>query len=153
MWLGPGGTMAAQAFLLQVLANATLGWLSRVAVLAAGLTATAAALWSLLRAHAREVQYSEAIAEWTGASGYIPDVRPSALARPKRRSVPPDAPPQDPGDGEAPTRVLEREHWVSRWDRYLVWWASGDRHPRAYMVIWASSGCHFFLKRNAPSRI
>jgi hypothetical protein len=138
MWLAPVLTMTAQAFLLQVLSKPSLGWLARVAVLAAGLAATIAALWSLLRAHAREVQYSEAIAEWTAGSGYIPDVRPSALHRPTRRAATPDPPPQDSGDGEAPTQVLkdDKEHWVARWDRHIVWWGNPDRHPKAYMV-WA----------------
>jgi hypothetical protein len=87
LWLAPLLTIVAQGFLLIALADETVGWLARAAVLAAALAANLAGLWSVLRAHAREVQYSEAIdAELAAtADGDYADVRAAALARPVRR--------------------------------------------------------------------
>lgn len=87
LWLAPLATIVAQGFLLIVLSDETVGWLARAAVLAAALAANLAAVWSVLRAHAREVQYSEAIdAELAAtADGDYADVRAAALARPSRR--------------------------------------------------------------------
>jgi hypothetical protein len=95
LWLAPLLTIVAQAFLLLVLADEGVGWLARAAVLVAALAANLAAIWSVLRAHAREVQYSEAIdAELAAiAVGDYADVRPAALARPRRRH-PSAAPPR-----------------------------------------------------------
>jgi outer membrane biosynthesis protein TonB len=92
------------------------------------LAANLAALWSVLRAHAREVQYSEAIdAELAAtADGDYADVRAAALTRPSRRlkivavvaepeeaetEVAPVEPPAEPaaetGDGaESATTIL-----------------------------------------------
>jgi hypothetical protein len=93
LWLAPLLTIVAQGFLLIALADETVGWLARAAVLAASLAANLAALWSVLRAHAREVQYSEAIdAELAAtADGDYADVRAAALARPSRRRPTPAA--------------------------------------------------------------
>src|SRR5882757_9181348 len=92
LWLAPLLTIVAQGFLLLVLADEGVGWLARAAVLVAALAANLAAIWSVLRAHAREVQYSEAIdAELAAiAVGDYADIRPAALARPRRR--PPEPP-------------------------------------------------------------
>jgi hypothetical protein len=94
LWLAPLLTVVAQGFLLIALADEAVGWLARAAVLAAALTAGLTALWSVLRAHAREVQYSEAIdAELAAtADGDYADVRAAALARPPRRRPSPANP-------------------------------------------------------------
>jgi hypothetical protein len=216
LWLAPLATIVAQAFLFGVLADERIGWLARVAVLVAAVASCLAAIWSVLRAHAREVQLSEAIADWTeGSDGYHPDLRPSALSRPRRRrpaapgaaATTPSGGPTDaadstgpaagespaPTDAEAPaegaapeaetetvgetaesegkTEVLdpvppaaakpppaptsasrrsgspdaeEREEWVARWDRHLVWWASGETHAKAYMA-WTATLALFAL--------
>ncbi|MBS1881198.1 MAG: hypothetical protein JST31_16925, partial [Actinobacteria bacterium] len=97
LWLAPLLTIVAQGFLLIVLADETIGWLARAGVLAAALASALAAAWSVLRAHAREVQYSEAIDAELAATavGDYADVRAAALARPSRR--PPAAAPARPG--------------------------------------------------------
>jgi hypothetical protein len=65
LWLAPVLTMAAQAFLLQVLSQGSICQGARAAVLVAGLLSTLAALWSLLRARSREVLFSEATASYS----------------------------------------------------------------------------------------
>ena len=182
LWLAPLLTIVAQGFLLLVLADEGIGWLGRAAVLAAALGANLAAAWSVLRAHAREVQYSEAIDAELAATavGDYADVRAAALARPRRRAPEP-APaaeseaeaveePAEPepiagaADGEDETAVIdpdptpaptpprppaeeprqEREGWVARWDRHLVWWAAGETHAKSYMT-WVSTLGLFML--------
>ncbi|HYC80617.1 MAG TPA: hypothetical protein VEB65_02445 [Solirubrobacterales bacterium] len=178
LWLAPLLTIVAQGFLLLALADENVGWLARAAVLVAALGASLAAAWSVLRAHAREVQYSEAIdAELAAtADGDYADVRAAALPRPRRRrpeATPArpaaeqatDDPAEEPGDpqpatttgpdeeGEtavvepdptppppAPEPREEREGWVARWDRHLVWWAAGETHAKSYMVWVAALG-------------
>lgn len=95
LWLAPLLTLVGQGFLMVVLADEGVGWLARIAVLVAAVAANLAAIWSVLRAHAREVQYSEAIdAELaaTALSDYA-DVRAAALARPRRRVHSTEPPP------------------------------------------------------------
>jgi hypothetical protein len=192
LWLAPLLTIVAQAFLLIVLGDEVVGWLARAAVLAAALAANLAAIWSVLRAHAREVQYSEAIDAELAATavGDYADVRAAALTRPARRprAATPAAPAvtdldptgvgktpaageeedaalEEPGEGE--TTVLEketelldpdpppppppaeepkgeREDWVQRWDRHLVWWAAGESHTKSYMA-WVATLAVFML--------
>lgn len=214
LWLAPLLTILAQALLLGVLADERVGWLARAAVLAAALGAALAALWSLLRAHAREVQYSEAIDAELAATAErdYADIRPAALARPRRRGPNPVPPRPEPETGEseavppvepaapaataapeteekpasavgpnpgaeaaadadgddggetavidpdptppprdatpppppAPERKPPREHWVSRWDRHIAWWAAGETHAKAYMA-WAAALGLFML--------
>lgn len=180
LWLAPLLTIVAQGFLLIVLADEIVGWLARAAVLAAALAANLAAAWSVLRAHAREVQYSEAIDAELAATavGDYADVRAAALARPSRRrrsaaapavsEVDPTAAPATPGeeevgaeqDGEGETEILdpnptpppppaeeprtEREDWVKRWDRHMVWWAAGETHAKSYMA-WVATLIVFML--------
>src|SRR4051812_42275893 len=98
LWLAPLLTVVGQGFLLLALADESVGWLARAAVLAAALGANLAAAWSVLRAHAREVQYSEAIdAELAAtADGDYADVRAAALARPRRRPPTPAVTDLDP---------------------------------------------------------
>lgn len=209
LWLAPLLTIVAQALLLGVLADERIGWLARAAVLLAALAGALSALWSVLRAHAREVQYSEAIDAELAATAErdYADIRPAALARPRRRGpnpVPPrpepetgeseavaaepapaeteeqpataattgDArgdvgkahdtsegetevlepnptptpPPRDPAPPAPPAaeRKLPREHWVSRWDRHIAWWAAGETHAKAYMA-WAATLALFAL--------
>src|SRR4051812_17260964 len=97
LWLAPLLTIVGQAFLLLVLGDENVGWLARAAVLAADLGANLAAAWSVLRAHAREVQYSEAIDAELAATalGDYADVRAAALPRPRRRR--PEPAPARPG--------------------------------------------------------
>jgi hypothetical protein len=174
LWLAPLLTIVAQAFLLIVLGDEAVGWLARAAVLAAALTANLAATWSVLRAHAREVQYSEAIDAELAATavGDYADVRAAALTRPARRPRPTtpaaptgeeDAAPAEPegtDSEEGETAVLdsetapppppaeepkpEREDWVQRWDRHLVWWAAGETHTKSYMA-WVATLAVFML--------
>jgi hypothetical protein len=170
LWLAPLLTIVAQGFLLIALADENVGWLARAAVLAAALAASLAAAWSVLRAHAREVQYSEAIDGELAATavGDYADVRAAALPRPKRRAAAPSATgpspveetpaePTEDGEGETATLVAdsdptppppptdkkperEREGWVVRWDRHLVWWAAGETHAKSYMAWVATLG-------------
>ena len=79
MWNAPALTVAAQAFLLIVLTDASVDALARVAILVAGLVATMASGFSLLRLRAREVQYSEVVAYYFIEQG-LPD--PRALKAP-----------------------------------------------------------------------
>lgn len=200
LWLAPLLTILAQALLLGVLADERIGWLARAAVLVAALGAALAALWSVLRAHAREVQYSEAIDAELAATAErdYADIRPAALARPRRRGPNPVPPRPEPetgeseaavapepaapeteeravpataavsaADGEGKTEVIDpdptpppgaatpppppalerkpaREHWVSRWDRHIAWWAAGETHAKAYMA-WAATLGLFML--------
>jgi hypothetical protein len=173
LWLAPLLTVVGQGFLLLALADEAVGWLGRAAVLVAAVGANLAAIWSVLRAHAREVQYSEAIdAELAAtAEGDYADVRAAALARPRRRrpeeTVPAEATPGDgdakPEDDETETAILgptitppppppppaeeprpEREGWVARWDRHLTWWAAGESHAKSYMA-WVAALMLFVL--------
>ena len=111
MWLAPMLTMTAQAFLLQVLSG-DVPRLARGAVLAAGLAATFAALWTVLRGRSREVLYSETIAARLDELG-MPDVRPEALRL---------SPQRKPG-------------W-RKLDRILVSFAGRDIWPMPY-ICWA----------------
>jgi hypothetical protein len=122
LWLAPVLTMAAQAFLLQILSRESLGQAARASVLAAGLLSTVAALWSLLRARSREVLYSEAIADYLEQAG-LPDVRPGALRRHLKK---------------------KEERSFRRIDRYLVAWADGDHLPMAYF-FWAVALAAFIV--------
>jgi hypothetical protein len=80
MWQAPTLTIAAQAFLLFVLAGSAIDATARKVVLVAGIAACFAAVISLLRLHEREVRYSEAIAHYLNTLG-IADPRPDALPR------------------------------------------------------------------------
>jgi hypothetical protein len=62
MWQAPAPTVAAQAFLLFVLADRSVDPLARGFILVAGIMASAAALLSPIRQRSREVLYSDAIA-------------------------------------------------------------------------------------------
>lgn len=83
MWQAPGLTVAAQAFLLQVLTDPSISDATRLAILFAGLAAVLASTASLLRLRVREVQFSEAFANRSAAIG-LSDVRPDALPAPSR---------------------------------------------------------------------
>jgi hypothetical protein len=61
MWQAPVVLTAAQAFLLQVLANQEIGWAARLIVLVAGIGVTVAALLTLIRGRTREVEFSETV--------------------------------------------------------------------------------------------
>jgi hypothetical protein len=86
MLLAPLLALLAQPFLLIALGDENVGWLGRLAVLAAAWTALLAAAWTVLRSRAREAQYETAL-EFAGVGG----LRPERLERPRhhRRSEPP----------------------------------------------------------------
>jgi hypothetical protein len=114
MWQAPVVLTAAQAFLLQVLANQEIGWLARSIVLAAGLGVTAATLYTLLRGRTREVQYTEGIDIYLQRFGY-PSTTPSAM----------------------PSRRHERnKHLFRRLDQRMRAWARSERLPVPYQ-LWA----------------
>jgi hypothetical protein len=112
MWLAPVLVVAGQAFLLQVLSTDSLGALARAPVLLAGLVATLAALVALLRGHAREVEYSEAIAHYTDGAGF-PELR-----------------------SELPRKEPHFEGWWRPLDKWLRRNAL-HRHIPAAFLIWA----------------
>jgi hypothetical protein len=60
-WQAPALTIAGQAFLLRVLADEGLEWWARAFVLGAGLLATFAAGYSLVKLRQREVEYAKRI--------------------------------------------------------------------------------------------
>jgi hypothetical protein len=80
MWQGPALTIAAQAFLLRVLTDRSIGCGARAVILTAGVLASLAAIASLLRLRAREVRYSEEIAALLGKQKNDP-----WLTKPSRR--------------------------------------------------------------------
>jgi hypothetical protein len=73
MWQAPGLTIAAQAFLLQVLANHDTPLDARRWVLRAGVVMLIAAALALFLNRDREVRYSKAIQAYS--SGLFPDMR------------------------------------------------------------------------------
>jgi hypothetical protein len=84
-------------------------------ILAAGVAASVAAFASLIRSHAREIRYSDAIASYFDAFG-LPDPRPDALPRkPLRRET---------------TRSRRFDGWLQGWAEswtlatYLLWAAA-----------------------------
>ncbi len=89
--LAPLLALLLQPFLLIALGNENVGWLARLAVLAAAWGALLAAIWTMLRSRAREAQF-EAELEAAGIEG----LRPEALPRP-RHHEPPEPPPPAPG--------------------------------------------------------
>jgi hypothetical protein len=116
MWQAPVIMIAAQAFLLQIVADEGIDWWARLIVLVAVVVAALAAGFTLLRGHAREVQFSEEIATDLDRSG-IPGVRPpelEALAAPSA--------------GDRVSQKLDhgvRKVLVSdRWPHAALWWAA-----------------------------
>jgi hypothetical protein len=111
MWHAPALTIAAQAFLLIVLTDRSVDGWARAGILVAGVVATTAAVLSLLRLRAREVQYSKAIAYFFDSFG-LPDPRI------------PDKLPQK----EYVERTSRLDQWLQRWARkrdapVYLWWA------------------------------
>lgn len=123
MWLAPGLTMAAQAFLLQVLANGDLSKQARSLVLVAAVVSTTAAFWSLARARAREVQYSEEIQKYVKELGLGP-IRPSEI----------------PQLG----KLDKAEPLIARVERWAIVRVTAGRCPPAYM-LWAFALAMFIL--------
>jgi hypothetical protein len=80
MWQAPTLTIAAQAFLLVVLTDGSVGRTAGGAILVAGIVACVAAILSLARLRAREILFSEAIAAACDKAG-LPDPRPFAVPR------------------------------------------------------------------------
>jgi hypothetical protein len=80
-WQAPTLTMAAQAFLLTVLTDETVPTSARIVILAAGITATVAAILALLRLRSREELYSEALTEYGARLAGMRDTRPFELER------------------------------------------------------------------------
>lgn len=98
MWQAPALTIAAQAFLLQVIADDSLDWWARLMVLLGGLAAIGTAIFALFRLRAREVQYAEAFAYYAAKPG-LPDIRPAALS-------------EIPGPDVEPTRAQRIDAWT-----------------------------------------
>jgi hypothetical protein len=109
-WHAPGLVIAAQAFLLQVLTDASVAGSVRAAILAAGVTACVAALLSLLRLRQREVRYSEVLAE------YGPDLRAQRLPDGKRLLL--------PGPSGWLDRRLQRLAGRDYWPNVHLWWSA-----------------------------
>lgn len=80
MWQAPALTIAAQAFLLAVLTDPGISDRARLAILVAGIAACIAAILSLIRLRAREILWSETIADVCDKAG-LPDPRPFDLPR------------------------------------------------------------------------
>ena len=53
-------------------------------------------------------------------------------------------PPTRRPESKSGERKPKREHWVSRWDRHIAWWAAGETHAKAYMA-WAATLGLFML--------
>jgi hypothetical protein len=108
MWQAPALTIAAQAFLLRVLTDRSIGGGARAVILGAGVLASVAAIASLLRLRAREVRYSEHIARSLGRQEGDPWLR---KPEPKLK--------------ERPPLLSERRlrQWAGRWRPpvYLLW--------------------------------
>jgi hypothetical protein len=83
MWQAPALTVAAQAFLLQVLTAPGVGWWVASFVAAAGIVASAAASLSLWQQRDREQTYSEAVAALSKELG-LGDPRRLALELERR---------------------------------------------------------------------
>jgi hypothetical protein len=115
MWVAPVVMLAAQAFLLQVLADDSIDWWARLFVLAGGAIATPAAIFTLVRGHTREVQYSEAVE-------FNLD-RPGALRPWNLDEVP--AP-----DSDDEPRAVTFDRWVREgvktrgWLHAAYWWSA-----------------------------
>jgi len=113
MWQAPALTIAAQAFLLNVLTDSSIDSSARVWILVAGILALVAAIASLLRLREREVRYSDAI-------GYYAE-----LARIR-----------DPRPDELETKPLERHGLFSPLDQLLRRIAAWE-HWLPMHLIWA----------------
>jgi hypothetical protein len=112
MWQAPVLTVAAQAFLLQVLSDQTIDWWARLVLLLAGLLPILAAAFTLVRGHSREVQFTEAVEvhlERLGLPSLLPDHLPELPKEPER-------------------------HRVESLDRRLVEVSRHRRWPRAYQL-------------------
>jgi len=110
MWQAPALTIAAQAFLLAVLTDPSVSDRARLVILVAGIAACIAAILSLIRLRAREILWSEAIADACDKAG-LPDPRPFALPRKAAK--------HKPGFGDRAVRA------IGAWQRlpavYLFW--------------------------------
>lgn len=110
MWQAPALTIAAQAFLLAVLTDASVSDRARFVILVAGIAACIAAVLSLIRLRAREILWSEAIADACNKAG-LPDPRPFALPR--------KAAEHEPGLGDRAVRAIGA--WQHLPTVYLFW--------------------------------
>jgi hypothetical protein len=79
MWQAPTLTIAAQAFLLQVLTAADVPTVTRIMVMVAGVLACGTAILALLMLRNREVEYAEAFARHSKAVLVDVDIRRHAL--------------------------------------------------------------------------
>jgi hypothetical protein len=125
MWQAPALTIAAQAFLLNVLTDESVDMAARAVILVGGVTASAAAAASLIRLRWREVQYSEEIGRWF-ADRNLPDPR-----------LP------HPSTANPAERFSERwlREWAGRWRLrvYLLWCLALVIFAVADVVAFASS--------------
>jgi hypothetical protein len=121
-WQAPGLTIAAQAFLLQVLANTNIDPSARKWVLWAGIAASVAALVALLRLRQREVKYSDAIAFYGKRLG-MRDPRPHRLRE------------GEPLNLRDPFSLLDR----------ILRWISGSRILPGIHLFWIAALILFIL--------
>jgi hypothetical protein len=134
-WQAPGLTIAAQAFLLQVITNDQIDPYARAWILAAGVVATFAALIALLRLRQREVYYSDAIAHYGGLVG-VSDPRPFDLTG-KRRDL------GWQRGWVMPDRFLR---WFSKWR----WWPGIHHWWLAALGLFIAADVIAFLWTNEP---
>jgi hypothetical protein len=112
LWQAPALTFTAQAFLLQVLTNDDVNWGARLSILIAGLVATVAAVFSLIRGRAREVLYADALASYLSGAG-LPGTRP----------------------GELPRKPLKREGKLHGWDKSIQAWSETWTIPTYFFWV------------------
>jgi hypothetical protein len=115
-WQAPGLTIAAQAFLLQILSNDDVATRARWWILVAGVVATLAALFSLLRLRQREDMYSDAIAFYVG----------TILSKDPR-----------PGDHLPAAKLPRKGFWA--WVHRGVRWVGGDRGYPGLQLWWGAA--------------
>lgn len=129
MWQAPTLTIAAQAFLLIVLTDATVSDRARLLILVAGIAACVAAILSLIRLRAREILWSEGIADVCEKAG-LPDPRPFDLPR--------KAAEHKPGPVDRAVRA------IGAWERlptvYLFWILALLLFVVADVVAYCSTG-------------
>jgi hypothetical protein len=110
MWQASALIIAAQAFLLPVLANGGVALGARIIILIAGALASVAAVASLLRLRSREVSYSEAVSKRCTDAGLL-DPRPDRL----------EGLPAGHDDRAAVLDARLRD-WSGRWTWPVYWW-------------------------------
>jgi hypothetical protein len=113
-WQAPGLTIAAQAFLLNVLTNAAVDSFARAVILVAGVGAVLAAAASLLRLRYREVLYSEVVGRYAERA---------RILDPRAHQIP-----------ITERKILDADTRLARVDRWLRGLAGSNRWPPMHLV-------------------